>query len=148
MSKEEPSQSVSVSSGSIEPSSLSLPRHTISLPETNTSPKDIPNQLDQWSVDFNGDVKPALNMKLENVLTPGAKVWCVRFSPDGKYLAVGVHDGRTYIYDAKTGAKSLSVAFILVGPCQLTFVTVSSQITPIQASEAFRISVSPRMVTT
>ena len=36
------------------------------------------------------------------------------FSPDGKYLAVGVDNGRTYIYDVKTGAKSWSVTFILV----------------------------------
>jgi len=51
-------------------------------------------------------------MKLEHVLIPGAIVWRVRFSPDGKYLAVAVGDGRTYIYDVKTGVKSWSVAFI------------------------------------
>jgi len=38
-------------------------------------------------------------------------VWRVRFSPDGKYLAVGVSNGRTYIPDVKTGAKSWSVTF-------------------------------------
>ena len=52
-------------------------------------------------------------MKLEHVLIPGAIVWRVRFSPDGKYLAVAVGDGRTYIYDVKTGVKSWSVTFVL-----------------------------------
>jgi len=83
--------------------------HPISLPETSTSPKDIPNQLDRWSVNFDSNVEPVLNVKLEYVLTPGGTVWRVRFSPDGKYLAVGVDNGGTYIYDVKTGTKSWSV---------------------------------------
>jgi len=107
-------RSVSVSSESIQPSSsLSVSQRPISLPETSTSLKHIPNQLD-WSVDFNSDVKPELNVKLEHVLTFGDVVWCVRFSPDGKYLGVGVGNGRTYICDVKTGTKSWSVTFIPV----------------------------------
>ena len=60
-------------------------------------------------------------MKLEHVLIPGAIVWRVRFSPDGKYLAVGVKNGRTYIYDVKTGAKSWSVTFIPVWRASIDF---------------------------
>jgi len=100
-------QSVSVFSESIQPA---VAQHHISLPETGTS---IPNQLD-WSVDFNSDVKPALNVKLEHLLTPGTIVAHLKFSPDGKYLAVGVDNGRTCIYDLKTMAKSWSVTFMLV----------------------------------
>jgi len=113
----QPNRSVSVSSESTQ---LSVAQHPISLPET-TSPKNIPNQLEWWSVDFNSNVKRAPNVKLEHVLTPGDKVFCVRFSPDRKYLAVGVNNGRTYIYDAKTGAKSWSVTFILVWGTSIDF---------------------------
>jgi len=84
----------------------------MSLPETSTSPKDIHNQLD-WPLNFNSDVKPVLDVKLEHVSTPGAGVVRVRFSPDGKYLAVGADSERTYIYEVKTGVKSWSVTFIL-----------------------------------
>jgi len=88
-----------------------------SLLETSTS---IPNQLD-WSVNFNRNIKPALNVKLEHVLTPGTIVVCVRFSPGGKYLAVGVKNGRTYIYDVKTGVGNWSVTFILVWRTSIDF---------------------------
>ena len=45
----------------------------------------------------------------------------VKFSPDGKYLAVGVDSGRTYIYDVKTGAKSWSATFIPVWRTSIDF---------------------------
>jgi len=115
----QPNRSVSVSSESIQPSSLSVTQQPISLPETSTCPTDVPNHMD-WSVDFDGDVKPALNVKLEHVLTPGAVVGRVRFSPDGEYLAVGVDNG-TYIYDVKTGAKSWSVTLIPVWSPSIDF---------------------------
>ena len=117
----QPNRSISVSSESIQLSSLSVTQHPISLPETSTSPKDIPNQLDWWSVDFNSDVKPVLNVKLEHVLPPGDIVGRMRFTPDGKHLAAGVYNGRTYIYDVKTGAKSWSVTFIPVWRASIDF---------------------------
>jgi len=117
-------QSVSLSSGSIQPSS----QYPISPPETST---DIPNQLD-WSVGYNDDVKRVLNLKLDHVLTHGAVVMGVVFSPDGKYLAVGVLNGITYIYDLKTGVRTWSVTFTLVWRHQLMSVAVFSQITPKQ----------------
>jgi len=68
-------------------------------------------ELGWLSVDYNDDVKRALNLKLEHVWTHGAVVMGVVFSPDRKYLAVGVVNRMTYIYDVKTGVKSWSVTF-------------------------------------
>ena len=113
----EPNQSGSVSSESIQPSSLSIAQQPISLPET---PKNIPNQLD-WPVDFNGNVGRALNVKLEHVLACETVVGRVRFSADGKYLAVGIRNGQTYIYDVKTWAKCWSVPFIPVWRMSIDF---------------------------
>ena len=144
-------RSTSGSSDSIQPSSLSVTRHPMfRVPETSTSPKDIPNQLDWPSVDFNSNVKRALNVKLEHVLTNGGIVRHVRFSPDRDYLAIGVRNpSRTYIYDVKTGAKSWSAALLIsVWRHQLTFMTVASQITTKKNHKAFGVSVSPRMVNT
>ena len=62
-------------------------------------------------------------MKLEHVLTPEdvTIVGCVRFSPDGNYLAVGVTKGRTYVYDVTPGVQSWSVAFIRVWRTSIDF---------------------------
>ena len=34
-----------------------------------------------------------------------SRVWCVRFSPDGNYLAIGFLGGTAQIHDVKGGAK-------------------------------------------
>ena len=34
-----------------------------------------------------------------------SRVFCVRFSPDGKYLAIGLEDGTAQIHDVNEGAK-------------------------------------------
>ena len=49
-------------------------------------------------------------MKLERLLTHGSFVYSVKFSSDGKYLAVGVADvgfdfQRTYMYEVTSGKK-------------------------------------------
>ena len=60
-----------------------------------------PSQHD-WSVLYNHKVKQALKVHLVDTLEMKSIVHCVKFSRDGKYLAVGLETGETYIYDMKT----------------------------------------------
>lgn len=61
---------------------------------------------------------PTLQMKLERIWTHRRFINSVKFSPDGKYVAVGVADGRgfdsqrTYVYDATIGKKIWSVGIL------------------------------------
>jgi WD40 repeat protein len=51
------------------------------------------------------EIKQALHIDLVKTFNFTARVFCVKFSPDGKYLAVGLDEGsgRTYIYDMEKG---------------------------------------------
>ena len=81
-------------------------------PIVSTSPTE-----DKYFVKFHDTIvgKPTLQMKLERIWTHRRFINSVKFSPDGKYVAVGVADGRgfdsqrTYIYDVTIGKKIWSV---------------------------------------
>ena len=55
---------------------------------------------------YNPDIKQTLRMDLANTFDVMAQAFCAKFSPDGKYLAVGVwvKGSRTYIYDVEKGS--------------------------------------------
>lgn len=72
-------------------------------------PEEVPKELkkegsDWWAI-FNPKVKRQLDVSLVHTLMHESVVCCVRFSPDGKYLATGCNKS-AQIYDTKTGAKT------------------------------------------
>lgn len=67
-------------------------------------PKELKKEGSDWLAIFNPKVKRALDVNLVHTLMHESVVCCVRFSPDGKYLATGCNRS-AQIYDTKTGAK-------------------------------------------
>ncbi|KAF9511707.1 hypothetical protein BS47DRAFT_1318798 [Hydnum rufescens UP504] len=78
-----------------------------SNPLNDLKPDRVPPELkkvgsDWWAI-FNPNVPRVLDVNLNLTLIHESVVCCVRFSPDGKYLATGAKR-TTQIYDVKTGA--------------------------------------------
>jgi WD40 repeat protein len=89
------------------PSPSLFPLHN----SNHNTPVDIDNtpnhpvaKLDEadWSVVHNHEVTQTVNVRLAHTLKMRSMVNRVKFSREGKYLAVGLHTGETYIYDLKT----------------------------------------------
>jgi glucose repression regulatory protein TUP1 len=68
-------------------------------------PKDLKKEGSDWWAIFNPKVKRQLDVNLVHTLMHESVVCCVRFSPDGKFLATGCNKS-AQIYDTKTGAKT------------------------------------------
>lgn len=58
-----------------------------------------------WVALYNPKAQPVLDVNLVHTLMHDSVVCCVRFSPDGKFLATGCNRAAN-IYDSKTGAKT------------------------------------------
>ena len=89
---------------------ISAPPQVPSAPsprQPETIPVDeIQSKQPGWSIFHNPEIKQALHIDLVKTFNFIAKVYCVKFSPDGKYLAVGLDKtGKTYIYDVEKGSK-------------------------------------------
>jgi hypothetical protein len=90
----------------LRPSSASHMNHDKRPPPPLHAPVlSIRDEPDGWSIAFDQRVKPSIDVKLVEVLIYEEAVACVRFSPDGNSLAVGLDTGRTYIHNM-LGEKS------------------------------------------
>ena len=58
-----------------------------------------------WSVEYHPEANRILDLQLANVITYEASVLCVKISPNGHRVAMGLKDGTTYLNDLKTGSK-------------------------------------------
>ena len=62
-------------------------------------------ELPKWSVEYHPEAKRILEFNLAKVITYSTRVYCVKISPDGHRLAIGLRDGTTYLNDLKTGSN-------------------------------------------
>ena len=76
-------------------------------PTTSINDNKIQSRQTVWSVSHNPNIKPSLQIDLVKTFNFTAKVTCVKFSPNGKYLAVGtsVGCGKTFVYDMEKGLE-------------------------------------------
>jgi hypothetical protein len=105
-----------------EPTSVPPPamqRQTTDVDNIPNSPDAKPDEAD-WSVVHNHKVRQTLNVQLAHTFKMKSVVHCIKFSREGKYLAVGLENGETYIYDIKTLSYRF-IPFCIVGlEAQLT----------------------------
>ena len=91
-----------------EPEFAHSPGPSKSIPSANrkamvsSEPKAEPPK---WSVEYYAEAKGVLEFNMAKVITYSSRVWCVKISPDGHRLAIGLDDGTTYLNDLKTGSN-------------------------------------------
>jgi len=65
-----------------------------------------------WSTTFNQRVETKLDLGLVHTLTSHEKPSPVKFSHDGRYVAVGCSGGEAHIFEVETGTLTRSVRLI------------------------------------
>ena len=86
----QPSEAIITHSQPVTP-----PSPSSQLPFTNADP-----QADSGAKPRNEE---KLDLEMAHALSHGDRIWCVKFSQDGKFLATGYRNGKAYIYDVQTG---------------------------------------------
>jgi WD40 repeat protein len=76
-----------------------------SISEADVSPTQLGHNHPDWSVEYNHEIQQTVSLHVVKTFTCPAMVFCASFSRDGKYLALGFHNGEIHIYDMKTGSK-------------------------------------------
>jgi WD40 repeat protein len=80
-----------------------------SVPGSPATSSDIirePESGADWSITYNTEVKREVDVSVVRPLDLGLSISCLKFSKDGKYLAVGFEDNGINIYDMQTADKT------------------------------------------
>jgi len=88
----------------------------------NTSPSELSNDNrdleSPWSVTRSSNDRQALNITFERAFSHNDRVNCVKFSKDGRYIAVGLSggesnkwNGKVVVYSTETGIERWSVLY-------------------------------------
>jgi hypothetical protein len=99
-----PPQQPTFSIATVDPHSQTL-THTSSASQSPTSDVDPVSRINERdrSITSDNDIGKELDLEIEYVFSHVERIWCVKFSRDGKYLAAGCRDGTAYIYDVQMG---------------------------------------------
>lgn len=90
----------------VQTTSHPTPERIVTPSERNTpSPVDSEpsDEHRTWSVTFSDDVEKELEVEVAHLLSHNDRIFGVKFSQDGEYLAAGVGDGKAYIYSVQSG---------------------------------------------
>ena len=71
-------------------------------------------EVPKWSVEYHPEAKRVIEFNMAKVITYSSPVYCVKISPDGHRVAIGLLDGTTYLNDLKTGSNTWLVPDALV----------------------------------
>ena len=89
-------------------SSQTTPTPIHLAPNDTVSPGQKPDRPDppHWSLLYDPEVERALDLQLTHTFKYDSPPHCVKMSPDGQSLAVGLGgDGKTCIYELETGTN-------------------------------------------
>ncbi|KAF9260152.1 WD40 repeat-like protein [Marasmius fiardii PR-910] len=75
------------------------------IQDISAFPPEFKKEGQDWFAIFNPEIKKELDIDLVHTFMHENPVTCVRFSPDGTWLATGCN-GTAQIYDVKTGVKT------------------------------------------
>ena len=85
---------------SADPQTVSRPSPLPKVPASTVDPGSGPREV---LIKFNNEIEKKLDVEITHTLFHEKEVQCVKFSRDGRYLAAGCEDGKTYIYDVRQG---------------------------------------------
>ena len=91
-----------------EPEFAHTPGPSKSIPSSDEKAivsSELKVELPKWSVEYHPEAKRVLEINMANVITYSSPVWCVKISPDGHRVAIGLEGGTTYLNDLKTGSN-------------------------------------------
>ena len=100
-----------------EPEFAHTPGPSKSIPspdEKAIASSEAKAEVPKWSVEYHTEAKRVLEINMEKVITYSSLVHCVKVSPDGHRLAIGLSNGTTYLNDLKTGSNIWLVSDPLV----------------------------------
>jgi hypothetical protein len=71
---------------------------------------DVTSDLEseaEWTIEYNTEIKKSVDVSLIHSVNVGTRIGCLKFSKDGKNLAVGFYEnGTTNIYAVQSGERT------------------------------------------
>jgi glucose repression regulatory protein TUP1 len=94
---------------------------TVSSPDSASQPASLSSPTESepdsdWSVEYNPEIRQTLSLYVVDTFAFKVAVRCTKFSRDGKYLAIGLRNAETRIYDLRTESKRSAFVYVASFP--------------------------------